>query len=71
MDHEKTPQLTEREILVLRLVAQGLTNKEIAHSLGVTARTVEFHLNNIFQKLNVFSRTSAVIVAEKSGLLEK
>jgi len=70
MNHKKAPQLTEHEIRVLRLVAQGLTNKEIARSLNIAERTVEFHLNQIFQRLDVTSRTAATMKAEKMGLLD-
>jgi DNA-binding NarL/FixJ family response regulator len=70
MSHEKNPQLTEHEIRVLRLVSQGLTNKEIARSLEIKERTVEYHLGEIFQRLAVTSRTAAVVKAEKMGLID-
>jgi DNA-binding NarL/FixJ family response regulator len=70
MDHEKNPQLTEHEIRVLRLVAQGLTNKEIAYSLEIKERTVEYHLGEIFQRLGVTSRTGAAMTAQKLNLLD-
>ena len=70
MDHEKTSQLTEQEIQVLRLVAQGLTNKQIACKLGIKERTVEYHLNEIFQRLGVTSRTTAAMLAQKLRLLD-
>jgi len=63
--------LTEHESRVLRLVAQGLTNKEIAQSLGIAQRTVEFHLQKIFKKLNVTCRTTAAIAAIEMGLLRE
>lgn len=69
MDHKRDPQLTDHEIQVLRLVAQGLTNKEIANSLDIAERTVEYHLSEIFRRLEVSSRTAAVVKAEKMGLL--
>ncbi|GJQ53218.1 MAG: hypothetical protein HKUEN02_20650 [Anaerolineaceae bacterium] len=69
MDHEKDPQLTEREIQILRLVAQGLTNKEIAYALNIAERTVEYHLGEIFRRLEVSSRIAAVVKAQKMGLL--
>jgi DNA-binding NarL/FixJ family response regulator len=59
--------LTEREIEVLRLVAKGLTNKAIGQSLGISDRTVQGHLANIYGKLNVGSRTEAVTEALKQG----
>lgn len=70
MDHEIHPQLTEHEIQVLRLVAQGLTNKEIACNLGIKERTVEYHLSEIFQRLDVTSRTTAALIAQKLRLLD-
>lgn len=71
MNQSQIPNLTEREKQIWALVSQGLTNKEIARSLNVSSRTVEFHLNNIFKKLGVSSRTSVALLAEKNGLLEK
>ena len=70
MNYEKAPQLTEHEMQVLRLVAQGLTNKEIACSLNIKERTVEYHMGEIFQRLEVSSRTAAVVKAEKLRLLD-
>lgn len=63
-------QLTDREIAVLRQVAAGRRNREIAESLHVTVKTVEFHLSHILAKLSVRSRTEAVIRAWKTGLLQ-
>ena len=57
----QSPLFTEREIEVLHLLQQGLSNKQIAVTLGIAERTVEFHLSNIFTKLGVNSRTEAVI----------
>jgi DNA-binding NarL/FixJ family response regulator len=53
----------------LTLVARGAANKEIAKSMGLSVRTVEAHLRNIFAKLLVGSRTEAVVFAVKAGLL--
>ena len=69
MNHETTFQLTEHELQVLRFVAQGLTNGQIACELGIKERTVEFHLNQVFQRLDVTSRTAAVLRAERLGLI--
>lgn len=52
-----------REFQVLRLVAHGLTNKEIAYRLAISERTVQFHLNSIFNKTGTNSRTEAVSMA--------
>ncbi len=67
---QSTSILTVREKQVIQLVCRGFTNKEIAQSLEITSRTVEFHLNNIFKKLGVPNRTAAVTMAGKMGLLE-
>lgn len=61
--------LTSRELEVLRLVARGFHNKEIAQALSVSIRTVEGHLNAIFIKLSVESRTEAVVRAVGARLL--
>lgn len=59
--------LSEREIQVLRLLAQGLTNKDIAQMLFLSVRTVEAHLRNIYGKLGVHSRTEAALWAVRQG----
>ncbi|MDI6715402.1 MAG: response regulator transcription factor [Actinomycetota bacterium] len=59
--------LTEREVEVLKLAARGKSNKEIADDLSLSVRTVEAHLGHIFSKLDVSSRTEAVILAIKKG----
>ncbi len=61
--------LTTRELEVLRLLARGLRNKEIASRLYVSERTVNFHLANIYQKLNVSGRTEALSRALEQGLI--
>lgn len=61
--------LTEREIEVLRIAAQGMTNREIGRELGISHRTVQGHLANIYEKLHVNSRTEAVTEALKRGWL--
>ncbi len=61
--------LSAREIEVLRLAARGFTNKAIGAQLGISDRTVQGHLTNIFGKLNVASRTEAVTKAIQLGLV--
>jgi len=56
-----------RELQVLSLAAEGLTNKEIAYRLGLSERTVQFHMNSIFNKTGTGSRTEAVALALRSG----
>jgi DNA-binding NarL/FixJ family response regulator len=68
---EFTPRtdLTEREIEVVRLVARGLSNHEIAGVIGRSDETVKLHLKNIFSKLGVADRTEAVTLAISRGIL--
>lgn len=61
--------LTERELAVLRLAARGQTNRAIGRQLGISDRTVQGHLANIFGKLGVNTRTEAVLLAMKQGWL--
>lgn len=63
------PRLTAREIDVLKLLATGSTNKEISRALFVTEATVKSHLNHIFTKLDVDSRSRAVHLAQQTGLI--
>jgi DNA-binding NarL/FixJ family response regulator len=62
-------QLTPRELATLRLMADGRANKEIAVELGISERTVKTHLGHLFEKLGVTSRTEAVRVASRRGLV--
>ncbi len=59
-------QLSSREIEVLRLVATGLANKQIARRLGIAERTVKAHLTNIFTRIDVTDRTQAALWAERN-----
>jgi len=61
--------LTQRETEVLRLLAQGLANKEIAQELGIGEKTVKTHVSNILSKLGVLSRTQAALHAVQIGLV--
>ena len=62
-------QLTPRELATLRLIADGKSNKEIASELGISERTVKTHLGHLFEKLGVTSRTEAVKIATRRGLV--
>lgn len=62
--------LTERELSILRLVAEGLSNLDIANRLFVTEQTVKFHLSNIYRKLGVANRTEATRYAYRAKLIE-
>jgi len=61
--------LTPRELMVLRLMASGLSNRDIASALGITERTVKFHVTAILNRLGADNRTQAVALAAKRGLL--
>jgi NarL family two-component system response regulator LiaR len=61
--------LTEREIEVLRLVAQGVSNPDIAEALFITVNTVKTHLRNILEKLQLENRTQAATYAVQKGLI--
>jgi DNA-binding NarL/FixJ family response regulator len=65
----ETSLLTPRELAVLRLVAAGQSNRQIADSLGITERTVKFHVTAIFNKLGADNRAQAVALAGRRGLL--
>jgi DNA-binding NarL/FixJ family response regulator len=64
---DQVEPLTDREIEVLRLAARGLTNRAIGHELGISHRTVQGHLANIYGKMGVNSRTEAVTEALRRG----
>lgn len=69
VDYGWLETLSERELEVLKLVAAGLSNKQIARRLDISLNTVKTHTRNTYGKLNVTSRTQAVAVAQKLGLL--
>ncbi|HKC74673.1 MAG TPA: response regulator transcription factor, partial [Chloroflexota bacterium] len=61
--------LTPREIEVLGMLAEGLGNKTIARRLGISEHTVKFHVGSIFAKLDASSRTEAVTLGARRGLI--
>ncbi|EGN74696.1 response regulator [Idiomarina sp. A28L] len=65
---EKVADLTPQQYRVLYYVHEGLLNKQIAYQLGITEATVKAHMTAIFRKLNVYSRTQAVLLAERLQL---
>lgn len=67
LEQAAAEKITERELEVLSLVAEGLTNDQIAQRLYLSKRTVEAHLTHIYNKLNVCSRTEAALLAQKKG----
>jgi two-component system, NarL family, response regulator len=64
-----SPELTERELEVLRRMVAGRSNKEIAADLGITDGTVKTHVNHVLDKLGVHDRTQAVVTALKRGIV--
>ena len=67
--NQKQADLTARELEILQLVSEGLSNSEMARRLWVTEQTVKFHLSNIYRKLDVSNRTQASRWAQVNGLL--
>ena len=68
--HSGDEALSEREMSVLRLVAEGQANKQIAWRLSISEDTVKAHMKNIFVKLDVADRTHAVTIAVRRGIIE-
>jgi DNA-binding NarL/FixJ family response regulator len=66
----KAAGLTDRETAILKALARGLSNDEIAKELWITQQTVKFHLTNIYRKLEVKNRTEATRLAYQQGLVE-
>jgi DNA-binding NarL/FixJ family response regulator len=69
-DSHGEPRLTDRELEVVRLAVRGLANKQIARQLRISPRTVEGHLNHVFEKVGTGSRTELVHYALTHGLFE-
>lgn len=68
-DKDKIEDLTRRELEVLKLLATGNYNKEIAEELGISERTVKNHVSNIFKKIEVTDRTQAAVFAIRNNLI--
>jgi DNA-binding NarL/FixJ family response regulator len=66
----KAPALTRREMEVLALLGQGMSNREIAEALVISERTAKFHVSSILGKLGASNRTEAVSIAVQQGLIE-
>jgi DNA-binding NarL/FixJ family response regulator len=64
------PPLTERELEVIRALAQGMSDRQIAQSLSISEKTVRNHTSNIYRKLHIFDRTQAVIYAVREGVID-
>ena len=62
------PELTERENEILALIAQGISNHEIAQQLNISLKTVRNHVSNIYNKMQVTDRVQAVLRAREAGL---
>lgn len=69
-EQDEEQKLTRREIEVLKLLAEGLFNKEIAYKLEISEKTVKNHVSNIFKKIGVFDRTQAAVYAIKNNIVE-
>lgn len=69
-DFKKLEQLTNREEEVLKLIAEGLFNKEIAARLDISERTVKNHISNIFKKIDVSDRTQAAVFTIRNNLID-
>ena len=69
-DRKKRPSLSEREIEIVRLVAKGFSNDELAERLHLSPDTIKVHLRHIYEKLGVESRVEAVTEAMRTGLVE-
>ena len=69
-DRKKRPSLSEREIEIVRLVAKGFSNDELAERLHLSPDTIKVHLRHVYEKLGVESRVEAVTEAMRTGLVE-
>ena len=70
LEENETCHLTPQQFNVLKLLTLGLQNKEIADRMGLAVSTVKLHVSGILRRLNVRTRTAAVIKAQKQGLID-
>jgi DNA-binding NarL/FixJ family response regulator len=68
--HLAAPPLTEREFEVIKALARGMSDRQIAKSLGISEKTIRNHTSNIYRKLHIFDRTQAVIYAVREGVID-
>ena len=69
-DEDNSNVLSAREYEVLKLIAEGLFNKEIAYKLSISEKTVKNHVSNIFKKIGVSDRTQAAVYAIKNNIVD-
>ena len=69
VEEELSEEITSRETDVLRMLAEGLVNKDIAARLGISEHTVKFHISSILDKLGASTRTEAVTLGIRRGLI--
>ncbi len=69
-EEPEAPNLSSRELDVLRTIARGRSNKQVATDLGISDKTVRNHVSNIYKKLHIYDRTQAVLYAIREGLIE-
>ncbi len=69
LETRPAPSLTPRQLDILSLIAHGRSNKEIAFALGIRERTVKFHVAALFERLGTSSRTEALVVALRMGVI--
>ena len=70
LEENETCHLTPQQLNVLKLLTLGLQNKEIADRMGLAVSTIKLHVSGILRRLNVRTRTAAVIKAQKQGLID-
>lgn len=69
-DSAQTPQLTERQLEILQYVAQGVSYKDVGEALGLTERTIKYHMGNIVEILHLENRSQAIAHAIKTGIIQ-